>query len=183
MERCTNLKSWETYEQVATYLLNMIAKELGLERVEGKQKLAGASGADWEVDAKGITQGQEAFVVVECRHTKARQSQSKVAALAYSIRDTGATGGIIVTSVPLQTGAQKVATTCNILHVQIDLNSTPEDFSIKFLNKLFLGVSAGLCVSGEATCNVSRACNACGKQFERIGDEHICPTCSSTSKR
>ena len=30
-------EAWETYEEVAVYLLDQIASELGLERVEGKQ--------------------------------------------------------------------------------------------------------------------------------------------------
>ena len=35
-------KKWESYEQVAVYLLNQVAHALGLERVEGKQSLVGA---------------------------------------------------------------------------------------------------------------------------------------------
>ena len=33
-------QSWRTYEEVATYLLSQFAKEFGLARVEGKQKIA-----------------------------------------------------------------------------------------------------------------------------------------------
>lgn len=34
-------KRWESYEEVAVYLLNQIAEKLGLERVEDKQKVIG----------------------------------------------------------------------------------------------------------------------------------------------
>jgi hypothetical protein len=39
---------------------------LGLERVEGKQKLVGnRSGTQWEVEGKGVKLGDEGFVIIE----------------------------------------------------------------------------------------------------------------------
>ena len=59
---------WRNYEEVATYLLDKFADHFGLSRVEGKQPLLGIrSGTEWTIDAKGIRQGSEAFVIVECR--------------------------------------------------------------------------------------------------------------------
>ena len=45
-------KKWETYEEVATYLLNEFADKFGLSRVEGKQQLKGIE-TNWEIDANG----------------------------------------------------------------------------------------------------------------------------------
>jgi hypothetical protein len=54
--------------------LNRLAKEFGLEFVEGKQKIQG-SATTWEIDAKGVA-GDEGFFIVECRrHTTSKQSQ------------------------------------------------------------------------------------------------------------
>lgn len=40
-------KAWENYEQVAAYLLDKSAEEIGLRGVEGKQKIPGhRSGTD-----------------------------------------------------------------------------------------------------------------------------------------
>ena len=48
-------KEWKTYEEVAVYLLNQIASELGLERVEGKQDVYGSHSLTmWEIDGKGV---------------------------------------------------------------------------------------------------------------------------------
>src|SRR5215210_705819 len=98
------MAKWESYEQVAAYLLNQFASEFGLERVEGKQKVVGQrSGTDWEIDAKGFRSGDTGFVIVECRrYTTSKQNQGKVGALAYSIIDSGAEGGIIVSPLGLQ---------------------------------------------------------------------------------
>ena len=59
---------WQSYEEVATYLLNQFASEFGLSKVEGKQSVLGLrSQTNWEIDAKGIREGNEGFVIIECR--------------------------------------------------------------------------------------------------------------------
>lgn len=85
-------KRWESYEEVAVYLLDRIAEKLGLERVEDKQKVIGErSGTEWEIDGKGVKVGDEGFVIIECRrYTTRKQTQGQMAHLAYSIIDTGA---------------------------------------------------------------------------------------------
>src|SRR4051794_28061593 len=78
---------WRTYEEVARFLLDQYAKEFGLQRVEGKQKVRGErSGTYWEIDAKGIREGDDGIILVECRrYTTSKQSQEKTGALAYRI--------------------------------------------------------------------------------------------------
>ena len=104
-------KEWKTYEEVATYLLNSMAAEFGLDLVEGKQSVKGLrSGTNWEIDAKGIIENGRKFIVVECRQNKSsKQKQKDLGALAYVINDTGAEGGIVVSHLGLQEGAHKVA--------------------------------------------------------------------------
>lgn len=134
------LKDWEKYEDTATHLLNLVKQEFGLKAIEGKQKVKGAI-TNWEIDAKGVKENGMGFLIIECRrYSKAKQSQDKVAALAFTIEDTGATGGIIVSPLGLQEGAQKIANAENIISVKIDKNSTPKNFTIDFLQKLFIGV-------------------------------------------
>ena len=61
-------KRWESYEEVATYLLRQFAQEFGLDRVEGTQEVVGQrSDTTWEIDAKGVRQGYTGFVSIECR--------------------------------------------------------------------------------------------------------------------
>ena len=47
-------QSWKDYEAVARFLVHDLREKLGLERVEGKQKIAGESGTEWEIDAKAV---------------------------------------------------------------------------------------------------------------------------------
>lgn len=134
---------WESYEEVAAYLLDQFASEFGLDRVEGKQEILGQrSETTWEIDAKGVRQDNTGFLIVECRrHTTSKQSQEKVGALAYRIIDTGAAGGIIVSPLGLQEGAEKVATAENIVSMQLDENSTRHEYVLRFLNKVMVGLT------------------------------------------
>jgi Zn finger protein HypA/HybF involved in hydrogenase expression len=174
-------KKWETYEEVAAYLLNQFASHFGLSRVEGKQKVPGQrSGTDWEIDAKGVREGNQGFIIVECRrYQMSKQNQGRMGSLAYAIIDTGAEGVIIVSPLGLQEGAQKIAQAENVVAVRLDPDSTPQSFSMQFLNKIMIGTSGTLNLSGEVQFKVGKSCTVCGKEFTVRKDESVCPDCSS----
>lgn len=133
-------KKWLRYEKVATSLLDRFASEFGLFCVEGKQPVTGQSGTSWAIDAKGVRSDGEGFFVVEVRrNTPRRLTQEDVAAIAFRISDTGATGGIIVSPLGLQDGAKKVAASGNIIAVQLDCNSSTENYLVRFLERVMLG--------------------------------------------
>lgn len=146
-------KKWETYEQVAQFLLDKVREHLGLERVEGKQIVAGASGASWEIDAKGVRlQPDSGIILVEVkRHTTARISQETVAGLAFRISDTGGTGGILVSPLGFQEGAKIVAESEGVVEVILDPDSTRTDYFLSFLNRTFVGVSETLKLGDRAS--------------------------------
>ena len=113
------LTTWESYEDVARYLLDKIGDALGLERVEGKQTLVGESGTTWEIDGKGVRADAGAIVVIECRrYTTSKLKQKDMAAMAFSISDVGASGGIVV---------------------HLDANSTATNYVLSFVNNVFAG--------------------------------------------
>jgi len=170
---------WENYEEVARYLLDKFADEFGLEKVEGKQKIDGLrSGTKHEIDAKGVKEGNQGFVIIECRrYTKSKQNQEKLGALAYRITDTGAEGGILVSPLGMQEGAKKIADSENILNVRLAANSTPHDFNMQFLNKLMIGLSETVTVSEHVNITISQACQNCGKEFIVNNGEVLCKSC------
>lgn len=140
---------WRSYQEVARYLLGEFKAHFGLEDVEGEQKVKGMrSGTDWKIDAKGRkTCTDEMFVIVECRrHTSSGQKQEHLAGIAYRIIDTGAAGGIIVSPLPLQEGAKKVAHAEGIVEVTLEKDSTTTDYVMQFLNQVMVGVSDRICL-------------------------------------
>lgn len=135
-------KTWQTYEEVAVHLLNRLSEQFGLNRVEEKQEVEGESGTTWEIDGKGVREGDDAFVILECRrYPSNRVAQEEVGGLAFRISDTGAEGGIIVTPIGLQEGAKKVAEHTDVQTVQLDEDSTTTDYILTFLDRVFIGRS------------------------------------------
>lgn len=133
-------EDWKKYELAATSILNELAAHIGLARVEGAQKVPGlVTGTEWKLDAKGVVESGEAFVVIECRrYPKSRLTQEELGAIAFRLIDTEAVSGIIVTPLGLQEGAQKVAAAMNVLLVRLDAGATPQQFILEFLGKLFI---------------------------------------------
>jgi hypothetical protein len=174
-------EAWQTYEEVAAYLLNEFAAEFGLDRVEGKQNVSGLrSGTTWEIDAKGVRENNEGFIIVECRrYTNSKQNQEKLGSLAYRIADIGAAGGIIVSPLDLQKGAKKIAQAENIAEVTLSPDSTPHYFAMQFLNKIMIGIREEICVGMQVETEQFRSCQVCGKMFVVTENEHFCPDCFS----
>lgn len=133
-------KAWESYEEVAQYLLNQFASKFGLGHVEGKQCVPGKSGTKWHIDAKGVANNGDGILIIECRrYTKSRLSQESLAAIAFRIQDTGANGAIVVSPLDLQSGAKLVAAHTKIQHVILDHTSTTTEYILRFLNQIFMG--------------------------------------------
>ncbi len=150
-------KTWESYEEVAHYLLNQFASQFGLGHVEGKQCVPGESGTEWEIDAKGVRNNSDGFLIVECRrYTKSRLSQESLAAIAFRIQDAGANGAIVVSPLDLQSGAKLVAAHTNIQHVILDSKSTTTEYVLRFLNKIFMGLTETLSFKDSLSITVLR---------------------------
>lgn len=140
--------SWKSYEQIAAFVLNQCAKEFGLERVEGKQDVAGKSGTEWQVDARGWTEGNTAHFLVECKkHSDTAISQAITGSLVFQIQDTDAAGGFLVSPRGLQSGAKKVAAAHNIHEIKLDPRSTTAAYFGEWLGKLRIGLSETVTLS------------------------------------
>lgn len=142
---------WKSYEEVSQYLIKKYTEEFGLEDVEGKQEVKGyRSGTDWVIDAKGISEGNTGFIVIECRrYNSSKQKQEHLGGLAYRIIDTGAKGGIIVSPLGLQKGAKRIANAENIIEVKLSPDSNPNEYFMQFLNKVMVGIQDKITIREE----------------------------------
>ena len=153
-----NKKVWESYEQLAQFLLNEIANNFGISSVNGKQYIQGKkSGTKYEIDGKGVLENGEGIIILECRnYTKSRLPQEHLAALAYRIQDTGSKGGIIVSPLGLQKGAKKIAKVANIESVILKGDSSNNYILIlEFLNKIFVGIKNGIILGDHCEIEVT----------------------------
>ena len=135
---------WLVYENAAKAAIEHLREKFGLTRVEGKQLLNGKTGVAWEVDAKAWCDGSDRFLVVEARRrTTSRLKQGDVAAIAFSIEDVGASGGIVVSPLPLQEGAKTLAASKNIEHLRLSSESTPELYLAEYMGLRYRGLTYG----------------------------------------
>lgn len=175
-------KRWKTYEEVATFLLNDIAEEFGLARVEGKQEVVGLrSGTHWTIDGKGVAADECVFFIVECRrYTTSKQSQERIGALAYRILDTGAAGGFVVSPLGLQEGAALVASAENIHNIRLDENSTTTEYILQFLDQVRIGVEDRVGLALTEHVEIMVKCATCNTILSRDpkGEFH-CPVCGT----
>jgi hypothetical protein len=149
-------KVWEYYEKVGTFLLNKMAREFGLKYVESKQEIVGKISCEkWEIDAKGIRENKKAFIIIEFRrYTTRRISKKDTGGFAYTIRDLGGEGGILVSPLGLQKGAKKIAKSANIIEVKMDENSTTLDYILRFLDKIKVGRHGKLNFKGSLKARI-----------------------------
>ena len=142
----SNAQTWRGYEELARHVLLHFAGMLGISEVEAKQRLMGAAGTEWEIDAKGILTGGRGFLVVECKERSTeRLNQASIGALAFTVEAVGAQGAIIVTSIGLQEGAEKIAKRHDFKMVFLPKDGTFEDFFASCGNCLLRGVSDRAC--------------------------------------
>jgi hypothetical protein len=145
---------WEKFEHAAEVVVRDLRLELGIERVEGKQKVLGASGSYWELDARAWIDGGRGFLIVEARrHTANGLSQESVIAIHGRTIEVGADGAIIVSPMPLQKGAELVARHYGIEHIKLDESSTAETYMAEYMGRTFYGltVQAGaLAIEGSS---------------------------------
>ncbi|MGD9652794.1 MAG: restriction endonuclease [Candidatus Dadabacteria bacterium] len=138
-------KDWMNYEEAAAYILEQLKNNFDLSEVKTKQKKVGESGTTWNLEAIGVKEDNK-FIIIECRRlTTSKIKQEAVGALALRVKETGADGAILVSPLGLQKGAKKVANTYNIKSIELDCNSTEQDYFVKFLEDVFLGVSEKFC--------------------------------------
>jgi hypothetical protein len=151
-------QTWRSYEELARYVLRHFADILGMSEVEAKQHLTGASGTEWEIDAKGVLTDGRGFLVIECKErTTARLKQNDIASLAFTVDDLGAQGAVIVTSIGLQEGAEKIAKRCDFKTVFLGKDGTFEEFIASCGNRVLRKVTEKASASFSLTsCRCTR---------------------------
>jgi hypothetical protein len=113
-------------------------------------------GGSFKADAVAYDLDGRKFIIEYRQHKTSRLAQEAMFALSYRVIESNSAGGFVVTPLPLQKGANLCAKANNILSIELGENSTPEEFSIKFLNKIFVGLVTRIGVSSSCTMEVIR---------------------------
>ena len=142
MKNMSSREKGDKYENITRQLLLDIREKLGLsDKLESQQRIQGNCGTKWPVDLLAYDINTDKIVLVECRYrSKEKLKQdSDLAGFAYRIRDTNADRGIIVTTIGLQEGAEKVAEYENITPIKltIDIGNNSKNYIAELSTQIF----------------------------------------------
>jgi len=158
-------KESERYEEVTRAILFTCREQLGFKDVQPKGDIPGESGTSWEIDAICHPADTNGVILVECRrHTTRSIDQEQVGGLVFRIIDTGAEGGLMVTPIGYQEGAQLVAKAGNVTLVTLNADATEREYVLKVAEHLFVGKEARvrIVLGGSASPSVAFTAVASG---------------------
>jgi hypothetical protein len=143
----TKPQSWRSYEDAFRSIVAQHQDVFGLESVEPiAGHVEGSAGHVWDIEVIGYTSGRRKMVIFEVRKKSRNIEPEAAGALAYRIEDTGSEKGYFVTPLgrTLSKGARKIADFKQIGHIQLSVDSTPENHVMKYLNDFFVGLTSNM---------------------------------------
>jgi len=107
-------KESDEFERVTRVILHNLRQHLGYEKIEGSKRYKGkSSGRKRQIDAT-VYRTDGKMIIVECKRHKRKVGIKSIGEFYYVInREVGAGGGLIVSSVGFDAGAQAVANAAN----------------------------------------------------------------------
>jgi hypothetical protein len=154
-----SLKPWRTFEDAVREIVSQHRDFFGLQSVEPiSGKVHGESGYVWNIEVIGYAAKDLKMVLFEVRRKSTRNIEpSEAGELAYRIRDIGATKGYFVTPLDrkLSSGAKKIADFNEIGHIQVSVDSTPENHLMKCVNRVFAAFSDGFDLDDAANIELA----------------------------
>ncbi len=140
-------RSWRSYEDAFRNIVAQHQDVFGLQSIKPTAGHAeGSSGHVWDIEVIGYTSGHRKMVIFEVRKKSRNIEPEAAQAFAGRIEDTGSEKGYFVTPLgrTLSKGARKIADFNEIGHIQLSVDSTPENHVMKYLNDFFVGLTANM---------------------------------------
>ncbi len=139
-------KKWAAYKDAARIVITGMREAISLATCEGKQKIEGASGMQWELDARAWTEGTDGFLLVEVRQYDSPLNQEALAVIAWRFQGADGSGCIVASSLPQEACSSPVTDTKDSEYLRLTDDSTAENYIAEFLSRRF----HGLTVAGNA---------------------------------
>lgn len=132
----------DEFERITRLILKNLREHLGYETVEGSKRYRGkSSGRKRQIDIS-VYRTDGKMIIVECkRHT--RKVDIKIMGEFYYVinREIGADGGLLVSSVGFDAGAQAVANAEKIGMATLNSDATEYDYILEIAGQLWRGIS------------------------------------------
>lgn len=133
-------KKWTAYEGAARSVIAGMRGAISLATGGGRHTAEGASGMQWELDAKAWQEGADGFLLVEVRQYDSPLNQEALAVIAWRIQGIDGSGCIVASSLPQAECSSSVTHTMDSEYLRLTDDSTAENYIAEFLSRRFRGL-------------------------------------------
>ncbi len=130
-------KKWAAYEDAAQSVIAGMREAINLATGGVRQKVEGASGMQWELDARAWQEGADGFLLVEVRQYDSPLNQEALAVIAWRIQDMDGSGRIAASLLPQETCFSPAANAADSEYLRLTDDSTAQNYIAEFLSRRF----------------------------------------------
>jgi hypothetical protein len=135
-------KKWAAYEDAARSVIAGMREAINLATGGEVQRGEGASGMQWELDAKAWQEGTNGFLLVEVRQYDSPLNQEALAVIAWCIHGAAGSGRVVASSLLREECSSPVTNTADTEYLRLTDDSTAQNYIAEFLSRRFRDLTA-----------------------------------------
>jgi hypothetical protein len=135
-------KKWAAYEDAARSVIAGMREAINLATGGEAQRVEGASGMQWELDAKAWQEGTDGFLLVEVRQYDSPLNQEALAVIAWRIHGVDGSGRVVASSLQQEECSSPATNTADTEYLRLTDDSTAQNYIAEFLSRRFLDLTA-----------------------------------------
>lgn len=130
-------ESWKTYRKATRQVFKDVKGYIGVEGIEGRQKVDIKSSSECEVDVTAYRVGGEGIIVFECKRWEYSLDKGALGKFHYLIKNAGVNSEIVITPLDFQECTAKLAQAEKIIEIKLDFHSTSKSYIGKIVSHIF----------------------------------------------
>lgn len=130
-------KKWTAYEDAAQSVIAGMREAISLATGGERKKVEGASGMQWELDARAWQEGADGFLLVEVRQYDSPLNQAALAVIAWRIQNMDGSGRIVAALLPQEKCVLPAANKADSEYLRLTDDSTAQNYIAEFLSRRF----------------------------------------------
>lgn len=134
-------KKWTAYKDAAGSVITGLREAIAIASGGVRRECEGASGMQWELDARTWEEGFGGLLLVEVRQYDSPLNQAALASMAWRIQSFGGARGVVASPLPQEEGLRSVARAADSEYLRLTDDSTAENYIAEFLSRRFHGLT------------------------------------------
>lgn len=130
-------KKWTAYEDAARSVIAGMREAINLATDGGGRNVEGASGMQWELDARAWQEGADGFLFVEVRQYDSPLNQEALVVIAWRMQDMDGSGRIVASLFPQEQCFLPATNTAASEYLRLTDDSTAQNYIAEYLSRRF----------------------------------------------